>query len=165
MKTSTRHRWIMLIGAGPPSSNIRICRDCGLEIAPDHIKGGGLGECAGKACERQDRLPLISGDPQNVCGNLMPTIACVGCGLAAESILIHRNPASRMTGLLYTCLRCGSYLKDHAIVFVPKEEREQGGSITDGEEGSAEGTGRRRDDSPGGPEDSEAAGEGRGAAA
>ena len=120
MKTSIRHRWVP-----HPAKDWELCRDCGMEVASYRIKGGGLGECIGKACERQDRLSLISGDPQGVdtAGEQRPLVmGCVGCGMGIETTLHHRNPAGRVTGLLFSCNRCAGYLRDHAVVFVAKDE-------------------------------------------
>lgn len=123
MKQSRRHRWIEMPDEHPPgdSRTISICRDCGLEVASQGIKSGGHGPCAGKACEHQHELALISGDPQALGNQIMTNalLACAGCGKGPDMMIAHRNDKGEITGWLFTCGLCYLHMIDHEVIIRP----------------------------------------------
>lgn len=126
MKQSRRHRWVKL------DHGMEVCRDCGLEVMSDRIKGGGLGPCAGKACEHQNVLALMNLVPQDV-GNVAPGnyfCACASCGVKSglEMLAHHDSETGKMTGWLFTCERCMPALAGSKLVFVPEAGAEKEGA-------------------------------------
>lgn len=119
MKQGRRHRWVKL------DHGMELCRDCGLEVMSDRIRGGGLGSCAGKACEHQNILALMELGPQDV-GNRSPGdyfIACAGCGVmnGLEMLAHHSSATGKLTGWLFTCEVCRPRLADSTVILNPKE--------------------------------------------
>lgn len=125
MKESRRHRWVPLgiikADQSPDESSHALCRDCGLEVRRESVKAGGLGECPGKMAEHQRGLSLISGDPHSL-GNLImkeAMMACAGCGKSPHVMIAHRNPASEITGWVFSCGQCFPVLTDHDVIIRP----------------------------------------------
>ncbi len=120
MKTSRRHRWVKI------DVDQELCRDCGLEQRSDHVRGGGLGSCAGKACEFQHALTLSAQEGHDL-GNRYPgdyLCSCVGCGAVSGLMMVaHHHPETgKMTGWVFECSSCLSVLKDSTVTFTPKEK-------------------------------------------